>query len=306
MSTLSLRTAASDFPPLAMRCFLLSTLPLFLACGGQTRFADFPPPSPDAVSYDDKLGARADVSGGRARIGGFWLGNEIAEWEEEDAAPPTSLDLAPLPCSGTDAASAAFPFGFNAEVIVAPFRLMTTEVTNDAYAVCVDSGACAQPDIPRADSMDWRSPDVAQQPVLVTWSLANAFCHHYGGDLPTAGEYARATVGDGETYAQPAVLSLVLECALGPPSNLVAECTRLRGNGPLANVGSDPSDVGPFGHVDLYGNAWEWVRGYFDENSAPFCSSPLYEHDIPLTYPDASAQDAATFPPNAIMYSPEI
>jgi len=283
---------------LAVACLILT------ACGGQTSAdvppssSDFPEPSPDAVPYDDRVGALANVTGGRARVGGWWFVNNLF-----GGATPSSLDITPLACAGADAdTSGAWPFGFGAEVIVAPFALMTTEVTNQGYAVCVDSGACAVPDIPRSDAVDWRSPLVVHQPAVVTWSLARAFCRHYGGDLPTAGEYARATVGDAETYAQPAVLSLVLACALSPGGS---ECDKLQGFGPLADVGTDPNDVGAFGHFDLYGNAWEWVRGYFDEQSTSFCSTPLYEHDVPLTFPDSSANDASTFPPNAIAYSPE-
>ena len=52
----------------------------------------------------------------------------------------------------------------------------------------------------------------------------------------------------------------------------------------LAAVGSNQWDVGPFGHVDLYGNAIEWVRSSILEPTDPaFCALPS-EGPEPLTF----------------------
>jgi formylglycine-generating enzyme required for sulfatase activity len=287
-----------------------SAILLLLACGGQTIItippsaSDFSPPPADAVAYDTRLGTLAEVPGGRARLGDWLLNTtNLFVWQEEDGAVPTAVDLAPVSCN---------PAGgfFGGEVVVAPFNLMTTEVTNQAYSVCVNSGACAPPDLPTFDGngqpTDWTAPSVATQPVVLSWPLARSFCRHYGGDLPTAGEYARATVGDAETYAQPDMLAIVLACAMSPTAGQpddTPECVRLRkqsggGPGAIADVATDPNDIGPFGHYDLYANALEWVRGFFSDTTVNWCAGPIDEHDIILSFPSANNPVTLLFLPN--------
>ena len=263
---------ALSIPVVLMTCLLLF-------CGGRTSpptippsASDFPPPSNDAVSYDPRLGELADVPGGRARIGG-WLQNN---WT-----------VTPLACDPSSESSD--DWSFNLEVIVAPFRLMITEVTNDAYAICVDSGGCIPPDRAYLDNngnaLDWRDSSLGQRPVLLNWDLAHDFCRHYGGDLPTAGEYARATTGDEESYVQRSMLDLMQECAEAVPPP--AECSR---GEPPGTVGAGPHDVGAFGHYDLASNAPEWVRGFFPPKDSALCSKIVYEHDIPLSSPSPDAR----------------
>ncbi len=257
---------------------------LLLGCGGQTQgvvippsSSDFPPPASDAVPYDPRIGLLVDVPGGLARIG---------SWQAQP-----SLALNPLACTANAEGA------LNGEVVVAPFRLMTTEVTNTAYRLCVEANACTVPDIPYEgpDGLPtWGSLSAANQPVILSWGLARAFCRHYGGDLPTAGEYARASVGDDEGYAPSPALVKWRGCVTAGVST--PECAHfdlfVQGNGSsylVLDVGMDPSDRGPYGHYDLFANALEWARGTYDV-ATKWCQSPLYEHDIINIQPASNNQ----------------
>jgi formylglycine-generating enzyme required for sulfatase activity len=246
-------------------------LPL-CACGSQPSqttnvppsSSDFSPPPPDSVAFDPNVGALLAVSGGKARIGAFYV-------HADTTMTAAACDDPSIPSE---------------VLIVAPFNLMTTEVTNSAYAICVDAGSCEPPDLtPPSNQLggppiDWRSADALTKPVVVSWALAHAFCRHYGGDLPTAAEFSRALTGDTDAYAPDNMRSVATGCWTNPNTS---ECSRLSSLGgeygvtpvTLSDVGTDALDVGAFGHHDLFGNAMEWVRG----PSSSTCTLAL-DHDV--------------------------
>ncbi len=248
-------------------------------CGGQVEAppipvppsaSDFPPSEPSAVPYDPRLGALADVPGGATHVGDWTL-----------SVP--SFAIAPNACS-----ELITP---NARVIVAPFRLMVTEVTNGEYAVCVDGGACTEPpDVAGLGGVSWRDASIVNRPVIVSWSQARGFCRHYGGDLPTSGEFQRAEGAD-DTPGQPSLVSKWQACRRSG-SPVSPECARITdpfssGARSLQDVGQDPSDVGPYGHHDLFGNADEWERALLETPaSQDLCAWPLDDHDV-YRAPDA-------------------
>ncbi len=136
------------------------------------------------------------------------------------------------------------------EVEVGAFRLGRTPVTNSQYAVFV--GATGGPP-PAA----WPNGIVPRgrelHPVTyVSWAEADAFCHWAGGFLPTEAQWERAARGSDErTWPwgdEPP-----------RPAHAVLESTDTR------PVGGRLVGAGPFGHLDLAGNAWEWTAsGYTD------------------------------------------
>ena len=247
-----------------------------LSCGGT--ISDFPPPDPNAVAYDSRVAPLLEVPGGETRIG-FW---DVGV--NHDLAP---TDCA-LPANEIDGTIVTQDNPVNVEVVVATFQLMATEVSNRAYALCVDAGACNPPDVPLEDAqrnpIDWRSPDAAERPVLVSWDLAYAFCRHYGGNLPTAGEFSRAASGDAMAYSVPGMLTEWPACVAGSAD---AECARFQFNTAgagwttLLAVGTDTTDVGPYGHHDLFGNAADWIRGEPVIPNALSCTT-FAEHDLAL------------------------
>jgi len=135
------------------------------------------------------------------------------------------------------------------------FWLDRTEVTNAAYARCVDAGACRPHDATSAkknhfaDDKPFRNP---QQPVSsISWNDAKAYCTWAKKRLPTEAEWEKAARGtDGRRYpwgdAQ-------------PDADVAVFATSV-----TADVGTHPKGNGPYGHADLAGNVWEWVEDMYD------------------------------------------
>jgi formylglycine-generating enzyme required for sulfatase activity len=140
------------------------------------------------------------------------------------------------------------------EVEVAPFWLDETEVTDEAYAECVAAKACPTPGdlvvgAHRLAQRDFRGP---KRPVSeVSWSDAVAYCAFRGERLPTEAEWERAARGDdGRKFPW--------GNEAPTPERAVFDTSH------TADVGTHPAGKGPFGHLDLTGNVWEWVQDEYD------------------------------------------
>jgi formylglycine-generating enzyme required for sulfatase activity len=145
-------------------------------------------------------------------------------------------------------------------VTVESFLLDRSEVTNAAYDECVRAGACkpAQP-VARSFGASDRDFRGAQQPVVgVSWFDAAAYCAYRDRRLPREAEWERAARGDdGRRYAW----------GEAPPDPLKLACYGRKpgaAGGATMPVGSYPSGCGPYGHLDLTGNVWEWVEDVYD------------------------------------------
>jgi formylglycine-generating enzyme required for sulfatase activity len=140
------------------------------------------------------------------------------------------------------------------EVSVGAFWLDVTEVTNGAYAECVAARTCRPHDPKNAerngfDDRTFRGPD---QPVSgVSWDDAVAYCTFRGKRLPTEAEWERAARGDDRRSFPWGDESPTAEH--GVFSSPVT-----------ADVGTHPRGAGPFGHLDLAGNVWEWCADHYD------------------------------------------
>jgi len=140
-------------------------------------------------------------------------------------------------------------------VTLPAFLLDRTETTNAAYSVCVASGACRKPAHKETEAAGFEPLEVFRtldRPVTaVSQSDAAAYCAWRGGRLPTEAELERAARGDdGRIYAwgdrEPALELAVYDGLVTAP------------------VGSRPAGAGPYGHLDLAGNVWEWTADHYD------------------------------------------
>lgn len=132
-------------------------------------------------------------------------------------------------------------------IAVAAFELAQTPVTNGQYARFVRETAHPAP----AHWAGARPPaGLRAHPVTyVDWHDARAYCDWLGARLPTEAEWERAARGaDLRRY---------------PWGDAVPDPRRACFNRPHEDVGTRPVGVrvagaGPFGHLDLAGNVWEW------------------------------------------------
>lgn len=140
-------------------------------------------------------------------------------------------------------------------VTLKPYLLDKTEVTNKAYEECVAASVCAKPKQPDtrkngfAALSEFRRPD---HPVSgVSQTDAENYCRFRGKRLPTEAEFERAARGDdGRLYAW----------GNSPPTPELAQYR----SKVTAKVGDHPKGAGPYGHLDLAGNVWEWTSDLYD------------------------------------------
>ncbi len=153
---------------------------------------------------------------------------------------------------------------FSALSHISEFLLDRTEVTQSAFKLCVDAGACTAP----ATTTSYFDPvAMPQHPVVdVTWFQAAQYCKWAGKRLPTEAEWEKGARGrDARKY---------------PWGNLPPDCTLTNANNcntKFQAVGSHPTGASPYGVLDMAGNVAEWVQDWYDEDyrlSAP-ASNPM-------------------------------
>ena len=147
-------------------------------------------------------------------------------------------------------------------VTVADFWLDVTEATVKDYTECMRAGACvmyrqdAAKSIRAGDDSKFRQP---LQPISgISWEQAKAYCEYRGKRLPREAEWERAARGDdnrkypwGDSTPEPTIHACFAR-HIGTPL------------GTTCDVGSYPRGAGPYGHLDLAGNVWEWMSDYYD------------------------------------------
>ena len=133
------------------------------------------------------------------------------------------------------------------QVQVAAFELASTPVTNRQYARFMRETGHAAP-------AHWTGSSPAAQlrdhPVsYVDWHDAAAYCGWLGARLPTEAEWERAARGDDQRRYPWGETS---------PDRRFACFNRPQEDTGTCAVGARRRGAGPFGHLDLAGNVWEW------------------------------------------------
>jgi eukaryotic-like serine/threonine-protein kinase len=151
-------------------------------------------------------------------------------------------------------------------VVLSPFWIDRTEVTNAQFRMCVEAGACQPP-----TACEWGEPTYddggkADHPVVcVDWDQAEAYCRWAGARLPTEAEWEKAARGtDGLTYPWGNAFdgSKVNFCDRNCRETW-KDATADDGYARTAPVGSYPEAGSPCGAWDMAGNVWEWVADWY-------------------------------------------
>jgi formylglycine-generating enzyme required for sulfatase activity len=154
-------------------------------------------------------------------------------------------------------------------VVLDAFYIDLYEVTNEAYARCVQAGECKPPvDISVGKEENYyTNPGFSQYPVVhVTWDMARNYCGWRGGRLPTEAEWEKAARGtDQRIFPWGNDFS-------GLKANLCdAGCPGQRVNQDITDgylntspVGAYPEGKSFYGAYDMAGNVWEWVLDWYD------------------------------------------
>jgi|GEM_PF-1222714 len=124
------------------------------------------------------------------------------------------------------------------------FTIDRTEVTQAAYARCVEAKVCTSP------AASFRPTEACTHPVVgVSWQEASQYCAWINKRLPTEAEWEKAARGTDER---------VFPWGNDAPT---CELANFQGCGLRAAqpVASHPSGASPYGVMDMAGNVREWV-----------------------------------------------
>jgi len=137
------------------------------------------------------------------------------------------------------------------------FSIDVYEVTNLQYQRCVAAGACAAPKRNRSGRIRdyYDNPLYQDWPVLyVEWYEARNYCEWVGKRLPTEAEWSKAARGNEDSRIYP--WGNDKPSFDNPKTNVMLDAFA---NIDVAQGGSFPGDVSPYGVHDLAGNISEWT-----------------------------------------------
>jgi len=164
------------------------------------------------------------------------------------------------------------PFTMGDVTVAAPVRtvtldafyIMREEATVAAYAECVETGVCTEPQV--EGLCNWGSAAASDYPInCISWYQAEAFCRGWGGRLPTEAEWEKAARGTDERAFPWG--SEAPSCERVVFAEEVAGCGTFNSH----PVGTRPMGASPYGALDMAGNLYEWTADWF----APYDAAAL-------------------------------
>jgi eukaryotic-like serine/threonine-protein kinase len=190
------------------------------------------------------------------------------------------------------------------QVTLGAFCMDVTEVTVEAYRVCVESGKCqaasvenSWPGMTKREQKlydpicNYGRPGRDRHPInCVDWEKANTFCAASGKRLPTSAEWEYAVRGsDGRVYPwgdEPPSANHLNACGAecvawgrAHRETLSAMHPQDDGFATTAPVGSFPRGRSMFGLDDVIGNVMEWVSDW----DGPYTADPKTDPQGPST-----------------------
>ena len=179
------------------------------------------------------------------------------------------------------------------------FWLDKTEVTNEAYRLCVEAEVCSLPLYTEYyDDLTYALHPVA----YVSWDQGRLYCGWADRRLPTEAEWEKAATWNPRTqekYIYP--WGNEYDCTKGNYDDETDLDASLMQDGLIAcdgfkksaPVGSFSQAASPYGALDMGGNVWEWVHDAFQETD-PFLFPEVKNYYAVSPYKNPQGVDPTT------------
>ncbi len=201
---------------------------------------------------------------------------------------------------------------------VAAFEIDETEVTVEAYAKCVEAGACdaagldtpfwKEGDEPEkahpewAHACNWKKDGRKRRPInCITWAQADTFCRWQGKRLPTEAEWEKAARGTtGKKYPWgddgfdelSAPVANIADVAMKKARDVAwAHPTYDDGAELSVDAGQLTAGASPYGALDMIGNVSEWTADWHEPGKTRVTRGGSY--DKPAQMARASFRNAS-------------
>jgi formylglycine-generating enzyme required for sulfatase activity len=146
------------------------------------------------------------------------------------------------------------------------YCLDLTEVTADAYAICVRQGRCSDTGLACEGAATYGKPGLGDHPInCIDWKQADDYCKAQSKRLPTEDEWEWAARGGEEARPYP--------WGRGEPHNQLCWSGHTIRDATCA-IASFRNGRGRWGLEDMAGNVAEWADGDGDER--PVLGSSYY------------------------------